>query len=129
MNSNSKHTPGPWSVPHFAQPDVGCQCTYVLSSGYFGCIATIAIANGIGSVADGDNDCPPLEEARANAHLIAAAPELLEALELARGGYADAIDDPEGLAKIDAALAKACGEDSGPPAKTLTKAEAKGESL
>lgn len=54
----------------------------------------------------------------ANAHLIAAAPELYEALELAREQCRKHDEDyhwitpPEVFARIDAALAKARGEES-----------------
>jgi hypothetical protein len=71
------HTPGPWSIPHFATPDVGCKCGYVLVDGFCGAVATVHFS-GDRDLKHGDN--PPFEEAVANAHLIAAAPELAEAL-------------------------------------------------
>ena len=78
------HTPGPWSVPHFAtaKDENDCECTYVLSEGYMGAVCSVHIDNGKSFVAGG-NDCPPAEEAKANARLIAAAPDLLNALEWA----------------------------------------------
>lgn len=105
------HTPGPWSVPHFADDDVKCNCAYVLSEGYAGAVADVRIGNGR-PIGDGGNDCPPLEEAKANAHLIAAAPEMFEALTLARGHLGDLAlrgeHIPSGVFKeIDAALSKA----------------------
>lgn len=76
----SKHTPGPWSLPHFARDDISCNCMYVLAEPYCGSICTISLDNGK-SISEGGNDCPQYEEAAANARLIAAAPDLLEALK------------------------------------------------
>lgn len=84
----NKHTPGPWSTPHLACEDVKCDCAYVLSEGYAGAICTIEVGDGK-RVSDGGNDCPPLEEAKANARLIAAAPDLLEACRTALALFAD----------------------------------------
>lgn len=71
-----KHTPGPWSVPHLCDDSIRCNCAYVLSSGYAGSICTIDFDNGK-AISDGGNDSPPLDEAKANGLLIAAAPDLL----------------------------------------------------
>ena len=75
------HTPAPWSIPHFAtaKDEQDCDCTYVLADGYFGAVCSVHINNGK-RVSEGGNDCPPLDEAKANARLIAAAPDLLAAL-------------------------------------------------
>ena len=68
--------------------------------------------NGISSIDEGGNDCPPKKEAVANMHLIAAAPELFVALD-------QLLDDMgnDGLSvcqaakdQAKAALAKARGE-------------------
>lgn len=99
MSENVKHTPGPWSIPHFARSDdewaesnkkfanLGlsfgnsrCDCAYVLCDHYAGSICDISINNGK-AICDGGNDAPPLEEAKANARLIAAAPTLLSLLK------------------------------------------------
>lgn len=61
-----KFTPGPWHPPHFSCDDVACNCASVVCERYAGAIATIHIGNGR-PVGDGGNDCPPLEEATANA--------------------------------------------------------------
>ena len=74
----SGHTPGPWSLPHFAKPEVGCQCGYVLTEEHFGAIATVHCSGEGDIFANGDN--PKFPQAVANARLIAAAPELLKAL-------------------------------------------------
>jgi hypothetical protein len=94
--SEQKHTPGPWSVPHFALSDEHwqrqgeklkeaglslsdmrnrCDCKYVLCEHYMGAICTVHVDDGK-SVEDGGSDDPVMGEAIANAYLIAAAPEL-----------------------------------------------------
>ena len=74
------HTPGPWHVGHFADDSHLCNCTGILSECYAGAVAEIKIGNGI-PIGDGGNDCPPLEEAKANGRLIAAAPDYADAVE------------------------------------------------
>ena len=60
-------TPPEWSIPHFATPEVGCKCGYILVDGYCGAVATVHFS-GDRKLENGDN--PPLEEAVANAHFI-----------------------------------------------------------
>lgn len=76
----SSFTPGPWHAPHFADDTCTCNCRSVVSECYAGAICTVEFDNGL-RIEDGGNDAPPLEQAKANARLIAAAPELLEALK------------------------------------------------
>lgn len=101
------YTKGEWSLPHFAQPDVDCQCAYVLSDDHCGAICTVH-ASGEGNWRiTGDN--PKFAEAVANARLIAAAPGLLNALMT----LTDVAEDrgiPCDAAR--AAIAKATGEQS-----------------
>jgi hypothetical protein len=108
MNATAKHTPGPWSVPHFARPDVGCECGYVLTDGYTGAVATVHCSHETGeNWSNGDN--PRFDEAVANAHLIAAAPDLLASLKDAAKrlkGAGMLADDDE----ILGAIARATGE-------------------
>jgi hypothetical protein len=56
-------TPLPWGAGHLGRTDMTCQCRYVFSEGLCGSVAVV-------SVDDGDNDCPPKEQAAANLHLI-----------------------------------------------------------
>ena len=111
----SKHTPGPWSVPHFADENSTCACSYVYSDSQrgFGAIATVQFG--------GEHES--YETAKANANLIAAAPDLLDALEkvLAMGiTFHSAIEeniDYDGIVDFEAwgkearaAIAKSRGE-------------------
>lgn len=88
----TKHTPGEWYLPHFADKSTSCNCPFVLSEKYAGSICVIDIDNGK-PISDGGNDSPPLEEAIANAKLITAAPVLLEAcieaLRYHQGGHSE----------------------------------------
>lgn len=61
-------------------PETTCRCSSILGGEYAGAIGQVFEDNGK-SVSDGGNDCPPRDEARANARLIAAAPDLLKACE------------------------------------------------
>lgn len=102
----AKHTPGPWYEPHMCEPDIRCNCTYVLSEKYAGSICDISVDNGK-AISQGGNDSPPLEEAIANAKLIAAAPELLDAvLDLKYKLYGNGAANP----KIEALLKRLTGE-------------------
>ena len=78
--NRAAHTPGPWSIPHFAQPEVNCECGYVLTEQFFGAVCTVH-CSGDGNDWQKNGDNPKFAEACANARLIAAAPELLAALE------------------------------------------------
>lgn len=89
----SKHTPGPWKQ-HLVDE-------------------TLIVASDRTTVASTSIDYDKAETAEANARLIAAAPELLEALKIARdyiganlGTYAQAGADFD---KVSAAIAKAEG--------------------
>lgn len=64
-------TQGEWSVPHFARPEVNCNCEYVLSDHLMGAIATVHCSgDGDDWIKSGDN--PRYPEAVANALLISA---------------------------------------------------------
>lgn len=77
----SGHSKGPWTVPHFVRPEVGCECRYVLSDAQMGAICSVHCSGEGDWKETGDN--PPFEQACANAHLIAAAPDLLECMKAA----------------------------------------------
>ena len=94
MSEKSKHTPGPWAL---SKSRAGH--SIVCASG-----RTVAAAHLLGTI-------HPVDEVEANAHLIAAAPEMYEALKWAR-----ILLDIEGkysLIGIDMALAKAEGRTNG----------------
>jgi hypothetical protein len=114
-------TPGPWIPGHLGRTDHSCRCTYVLSEGYMGCIAEIAVGNDL-PIGEGGNDSPPEAEAVANMRLVAAAPDLYEALEwyaeqaegcrrlTPAGDTARRALDRDGGKRARAALAKALGD-------------------
>ena len=83
-----KHTPGPW----FAEGK------------------EVYNSRDIGGVWVAETLVHNLATAKADARLIAAAPELLEALERARTFMVNRYATPIELSTIDAALAKARGE-------------------
>lgn len=95
----SKHTPGPWNnlprhecVPICRQDDAGLSIGFVHSS-----------------------DPERQAQGLANAFLIAAAPDLLEALETFREAFVMAVGDNSPFAKcalsdVDAVISKARGE-------------------
>ena len=87
----SKHTPGPWAVDRY--------CRDITPVGRYLRIAEIP--------GHRENDTPDSQEREANARLIAAAPDLLAALQAARG-Y---VSQPKVLAAILSAIAKATGGD------------------
>ncbi|KQQ46475.1 hypothetical protein ASF69_04395 [Rhizobium sp. Leaf311] len=77
-------TPGPWHAGHLGGGGK-CQCQSILSEGISGAICTIHVDNGK-LIGEGGNDAPPLSEAIANMHYIAAVnpvaiSELLSTLE------------------------------------------------
>lgn len=89
----NKHSSGPWYPGHLGDDSIGCECQYIVNEGYAGGIAEVYIDNGIKSIADGGNDCPSLEEAIANMHLIAASPDLLDSVDMVW----DALEDLTGF--------------------------------
>lgn len=93
----SKHTPGPWEAGDVDGDDI-----YIWSEGQKQFV-------GLASYEDGTQ-----REVQANAHLIAAAPELLEACELAEQfWYADhpndTVEAQQARRQLRAAIAKATG--------------------
>ena len=114
--SNAKHTPGPWgaecrdlSDTHRKVGDDGVRYWDVgpgFSGSYRGEVCTVHSAVHIDGIT--------IEQRDANARLIAAAPDLLEALQSAahfvREHYAPSIDAEHDLmGKINAAIARATG--------------------
>ena len=86
----AEHTPGPWEVRTTpGSPEDPCQV-------------------GTGMVYTADACGPSLEERDANAHLIAAAPEMLEALERIAGKHYQSVGYAREQAR--AAIKKARGQ-------------------
>lgn len=93
---STQHTPGPWWETESGIRDRGGLICHTISPQRY----------------PGQEDRFEREtiERAANKNLIAAAPELLEALKIARDYAAYAQAEPNDLALIDAALAKAEGK-------------------
>lgn len=74
---------------HIADPNHSCNCRGIVDEVYMGGIATVHVDNGIPSIADGGNACPPKELAIAYMNLLVGAanalPALLDELETLRG--------------------------------------------
>lgn len=70
----SKHTPGPWAI---YMPEEGHECPGIEAAG----VSIIVFAPELLPCEDGGVQGHTVEEAAANARLIAAAPQLLEALQ------------------------------------------------
>lgn len=65
----SRSSQGLWNSGHLADNNHVCDCAYIFSEEYAGGIGTVYVNNGQ-SVANGGNDAPPIEEAKANLALI-----------------------------------------------------------
>lgn len=98
----SKHTPGPWVVEGWdvREPD-GC----VINEG----LQVVAIKNGAECSIYAATECGDGDEMEANLHLIAAAPELLAALEFLMAAHGEQLDTAFSQANL--AIAKAKGID------------------
>lgn len=103
----SEFTPGPWWPEQNSAGAWGVSTYRDGAKPQFQSFGA-TICHGVG---DG-TEARTRDNREANARLIAAAPELLEALELAREIMADQLDGefPEPMRQIDAAIAKARGK-------------------
>ncbi len=93
-DTRTEHTPGPWELIHFGGPQIGHK----------------ASGDAVCTMWGDEND--PADPFHANARLIAAAPDILEALEIAVTLWAfQSTDAPqrEWLSIAEAAIAKARG--------------------
>lgn len=102
----TKHTPGPWMIGH---PHPNNACVYIVADG----AKEIATLFGpMYGLPDAGGNFPPSPERDANAHLIAAAPELLDALKAAHKCLLIR-DDPrsgKALKKVEDAIRHAEGQ-------------------
>ena len=108
--SEPRWTPGPWSPPHYSQDDVPCNCPSVFAHGPI--VASVTFDEG-GTLGW---QYPSAESAKANGHLIAASPDLYEALQLMVYRFETHLegkpvrDADEVLSAANLALRKARGE-------------------
>lgn len=104
-----EHTPGPW-VCSVSQSDDGVVSFDVRSEDIEHEYRSFTVCSGYGGLCDG---YATKRQGLPNARLIAAAPDLLAALILARDkarGFMGDCADTQSLPEIDAAIAKATGE-------------------
>lgn len=103
-----KWTPGPWRI---GKPHPTNACLYIQPIGQYGDIATLYGADGDHQEQGPDGDWSEQPVRGANALLIAAAPDLYEALEMAEQFLCGGADGSEpAMIAARAALAKARGE-------------------
>lgn len=78
--SGEAFTKGEWQYPHLCRDVIECNCTTISHEGYHSGLAFVQVSDGF-PVAEGGNDAPSAAEARANAYLIASAPNMYRALQ------------------------------------------------
>jgi len=102
----SKFTPGPWKVGESIGANI------VTKTGEMRACFTVIEADGFiaGSGVAMAHIKPDADESNANARLIAAAPDLLAALEWMVSAYTDEDDSGPFIQRARAAIAKATGE-------------------
>lgn len=112
---SAQHTPGPWVVddrPTYAA-DAGMDAKPLRKGACVADVSTGFNTHSIHAPSTVGRQCPSVAEMDAqgfaNAHLIAAAPDLLAALRLAEVELAICRPNNERLAEIRAAIAKAEG--------------------
>ena len=114
----SKRTPGPWRARHLYYSDhPDNACTEIVAAPKHDNHTATKIAEAAYSTVASEYHVSDQDEAEANARIIAAAPELLEALELLHNNFAEyqRINNMGGYDNHDmrmarAAIAKAKGE-------------------
>ena len=105
---STQHTPGPWKLGALDITPFGTGFSMGIDAESHGELALV-----VWQMEEDKVDGKPSPQCEANAKLIAAAPDLLDALDLLLGkAYKQNFNDsyPEILAKAEAALAKARGE-------------------
>lgn len=106
--SDSKHTPGPWEIlPEEAGRDY-IRVRGTIPGSRFK-VSNVLVTTYKGQATEAyDRE---IKETRANARLIAAAPELLEALIACEKSMREALYVPPSITKARAAIAKATGQE------------------
>lgn len=106
---NTSHTPGPWSVWTFADSDGADDARHVAVGPVAG---GLAVADVVACNAHGTYTAATEAQGRANAALIAAAPDLLAALQWALSQIEDDLDldHQAALQAAHAAVARATGD-------------------
>jgi len=105
----TQHTPGPWKLGALDITPFGTGFSMGIDAESHGELATV-----VWQMEDDKIDDKPSRECEANARLIAAAPDLLEALENFRRSFVIAVGTQSPFAKcalseVDAAISKARG--------------------
>lgn len=105
--SETKHTPGPWRVVlNKKMPPGNCGIAGIYNEG--SCLTVVKWPRV-------KFDVSPAHRGEANAHLIAAAPDMLEALEIVQRSLdGKDVDLPDLCKKVAAAIAKAKREEAQP---------------
>ena len=104
---SAKHTPGPWNTDRQNWPfELTGRYHRVISEERFPAAFIPAWSE------PGPGEVDGTEEAKANAHLISAAPDLLEALKTLVGPIWSPQESADAVAKACAAIAKAEGAQS-----------------
>jgi len=100
MTDTFKGTPGPWETATEHRKDLGVDHIWIAPASWLPRVARVVVYPEVA------------EEERANARLIAAAPDLLEALQMADAALSGANMDMKVVErKARAAIAKALGTD------------------
>lgn len=105
----SAHTPGPWILATVPTSVGSCHKIGPFPNG-IGRVATFACVYADGHRLGIDDESPAAQELAANARLIAAAPDLLEALRRLMGGTTTLEDALDAAKQARAAISKATGQ-------------------
>ena len=114
MNAQTKHTPGPWTAFIEGQEQQFGASHSICAGKHLACIAEVPLSCDASTSGEDGMTVIGHDEAIANARLIAAAPELLEALRRCIGSLRAVSPGGDGDPDVEfarAAVSKAIGED------------------